>query len=210
MKIFGKKIKIFGHGMEKVNFIIPYIKNKIVLDIGVVQHSRTAYELPNWLHKNLKKEARDLIGIDVLESEVNYLRELGYIIYCEDAQCFNLNRKFNVIVLGDVIEHLHDYKGLFSSIDKHISLNGKIIITTANPWFFIRILQGIMKGRIYENPEHTTWFSVCTLSELLKRYGYCLQKAEYGSSESFLFKLFFIPKIFRHTGIWFVFQKCTT
>ncbi len=207
MRILGKKIKIFGGGMKKVDFIVSYIENKIVLDIGVVQHSRTAYKLPNWVHKNLKKWASNLIGIDILESEVNYLRELGYSIYCEDAQCFNLEQKFDIIVLGDVIEHLHDYKGLFSSIDKHLSLNTKLIITTANPWFIVRILQGALKGRIYENPEHTTWFSIGTLSELLKRYGYCLEKAQYGSSEPFLFKLFFLPNIFRHTGIWFVFKK---
>lgn len=124
-----------------------------------------------------------------------------------DASNFAVQRCFDVVVAGDIIEHLHDFKGFFHSVEQALKPGGKLIITTAQPYFFVRIAQAVLRGKVYENPEHTVWFSIGTMTELINRYGFKVVHAEYGSSEPFLYRLFFLPKVIRHTSIWIVAEK---
>ena len=59
-------------------------------------------------------------------------------------------------------------------------------------------------GKLHENPEHTAWYSIGTLTELVRRFGFVVEDARYGSSKGFLWRAFFLPPILRHTSIWVV------
>lgn len=205
MKILGRQVKVFGGGMGKVDFVLPYVRDRDVLDIGVVKHSVEAYDQPNWIHRNVAAAARRCVGIDILDDECEVLRRRGYDVRAVDAQDFDLGERFDVVLAGDIIEHLHDQRGFFESVDRHLRPGGKLIITTPNPWFWLRILQAV-RGEVWENPEHTGWFSRGTLAELLGRYGYAIERAVYGSSEGFLGKLP-VPRLMRHTSLWVVAHK---
>jgi len=111
--LFGKNLKIFGRGMNKVKFILPYVKGKNVLDIGVVAHVSKTYYRPNWLHKHIYKASKRCVGIDILKTGVKSLTDRGFEVYVADAQSFSLSEQFDVIVAGDILEHLHDTKGFF-------------------------------------------------------------------------------------------------
>lgn len=77
MRFFGLEYKIFGGGMQKVDFILPYVENKDVIDLGVVAHKAEAYENENWLHKNLARVSNRCVGIDILEEGVEFLQSRG-------------------------------------------------------------------------------------------------------------------------------------
>lgn len=204
MKILGKNFKVFGGGFKKVEYIRPFVEGRDVLDMGVVAHDTKTYEHDNWLHKHIVTASKECVGIDMLDDGIAFLREKGFQVQVGDAQGFNLNRQFDVIVAGDIIEHLHDFPGFFGSVRKHLKPNGRLIITTCNPWFFVRCLQALFKGKSYVNPEHTAWFCAETLSELVRRFGFHVEESCYGSTESFLYKFFFLPHVIRHTSIWLV------
>jgi 2-polyprenyl-3-methyl-5-hydroxy-6-metoxy-1,4-benzoquinol methylase len=59
----------------------------------------------NWLHGVLKRNFDTVIGIDISE-EVLELRKYGYEVYVVNAEDFDLDRKFETIVVGELIEHL--------------------------------------------------------------------------------------------------------
>jgi SAM-dependent methyltransferase len=198
------KLLRLGTGMRKVEFILPYVQNKDVLDIGVVQHKVENYKKPNWLHKHIAKASKRCIGIDYLKEGVDYLNSIGFDVRLADAQNFSLEDRFDVVVAGDILEHLHDLKGFFTSVSSCLKPTGKLIITTPNPWFFIRIIKVFLTGKEHASPEHVTWYSYDVLSELLRRYGFKIEAARFGSSEHFLDRLFFLPKSIRHTSVWVV------
>ena len=84
-------------------------------------------------------------------------------------------KPFEVIVAGEIIEHLSN-PGLFSEGIKHLtSKNGIFIFTTVNAYClrrFIRILFGIESV----HPDHKFYFSHSTLTSLLERHRFKIKK----------------------------------
>lgn len=89
------------------NFILKIIKDKNILDIGSCNENKTKE-----LFKDYKKSAKSVQGIDI--------RKCGPEVIIADAQNFNLNKKFDLIVVGEVIEHMSNFQGFFNSCKKHM------------------------------------------------------------------------------------------
>ena len=113
---------------ERMREIAPYIKDKIVLDIGcyaeIKEEVNKEKKLDTWIHGFLSKHAKHVVGIDIAKKEIGILKRQGYDVYCQSAEDFKLNKKFDVIFAGAVIEHLSN-PGLF--LDKcreHLEKDG--------------------------------------------------------------------------------------
>jgi len=80
-----------------------------------------------------------------------------------NAETIKLNRLFDIVTAGDVIEHLHN-PGLFlKNMNKHLKLNGYIIIVTPN-------VKSIGYLPFKGNDYHTCWYCKKTLKYLDKRH----------------------------------------
>jgi len=171
---------------ERMREIYPYIKDKIVLDIGCYGEIRQKiYEVKkddSWIHGFLDRYAKHTIGIDIAKEKIDVLREKGYDVYCQNAETFKFNQKFDVIFAGDVIEHL-DNPGLFlKRCRKHIKKNGWLIITTNNVFSLDYKIGGLIRffnSDLEVHPNHTCFFSPTTMRNLLKRNGFKFQKIKF-------------------------------
>lgn len=187
--------------MRRPNFIVSFVQGKDVLDIGVVQHTVAAYERPSWIHKHICQEAAYCVGIDCLEEGVNFLRSKGFNVYNGNAETFDLGRKFDVVVAGEIIEHLDNVGIFLDNVLRHLNFKGCLVLTTPNPWFWGRSWQALF-GEPDANPEHTAWFSIGMLRELLLRHGLEIELVQYDSGEDLPSWYFFLPARLRHTSIW--------
>lgn len=89
-------------------------------------------------------------------------------------------KKFDLVILSEVIEHTNDPKSLIESISKVQNKNGLIYITTPNyNSFESKILK--KDYGIFTYPEHLSYFTIYTLDKLLKQKGY---KKIYGYSSN--------------------------
>jgi SAM-dependent methyltransferase len=206
MKLYAKLLGI-GEGKEKITWINQFIKGKSVLDLGCVDEQEDAFKKDNWLHKNIKEHAEVCVGIDSNEIAIEKLRLLGYHIYTGDVQNFDLKRKFDVIVAADILEHLDDFKGFFRCVHNALIENGLLIITTPNPWFFLRFVRAIIKGDPGCNLDHVAWFCQGTLRELLRRNGFTIETIDYGSSEKIFYNFEKFRKLLFHTSIFCAARK---
>ena len=204
---FFSKLLGLGEGTKKIKWINQYVKNRNVLDIGCCGEGEMAYLKDNWVHGHIKSVASNCTGLDLNEKEINRLAFLGYNVIVGNAQDFNLTNSFDVVVAADILEHLEDMKGFFVSVDRVLNEDGYLIITTPNPWFLLIIFNCIFKGYAYVNPDHVTWFCASTIRELLLRYGYTIEKLDYGSSESILYHVGFFRPILFHTSIFIAAKK---
>lgn len=162
--------------------ILPHIPNALVLDVGCVGHSLDNRNvLRRWVHEFLCEHAAHVVGIDLLANEISQLRQEGYDVRCADAESFELTERFDVIVAGELIEHLSN-PGLFlRQCNKHLVDRGLLILTTPNA-FSLHHLLAVLCRRTndpYANPEHTFLFSPRVLRVLVGRYGLQIEHLTY-------------------------------
>jgi 2-polyprenyl-3-methyl-5-hydroxy-6-metoxy-1,4-benzoquinol methylase len=201
-----------GTVKKKIEFILPYVRGKEVLDIGCAESGMedTPYEKEDWLHKHIKFVSKYCLGIDYDKNMVNKLIELGYNVIHGDAQNFSMEKKFDIVCALDVIEHIEDVKGFLISVSKVLKPDAKLILTTPNPWFFQRFIRCFFKGDGGAHPEHVHWFCNITIVELLRRYQFKVEKIVFGSGEPRFYKYIFLPQSLRHTSIWIIAHKLSS
>ncbi len=135
---------------------LQYAKGKKVLDIGSCGNqgfknkSKTLFNL-------LKEVCSDVTGIDI-EGD-------GKEILKGNAETFNLDRKFELINAGDVIEHLHNAGLFLDNMKRHLKDDGIILIGTPNASSLVPL---IYDGSFY----HTCWYCKQTLTYLLEQHGF--------------------------------------
>ncbi len=154
--------------------IKKYVVNKHVLDIGSFGQT-DSYSLWN-LYRQFN--VKSITGIDI-EEITNENKKLFNIslpdfsseIVTGDIETYSFNKEFDVIVAGDVIEHVQN-QGLFlSNIRKHLTKEGKLIITTPNakwPTVFLK-----------PNLTHSLWHDKYTLNRILELNGFKIDYYKY-------------------------------
>lgn len=160
--------------VKKVGFIEELCRNKDVLDLGCIRHSaEVALSDPNWLHQKIKTVAKTVVGIDYLQNEIVKMNAVGYTIkFADVTKPFFIGEQFDVIVIGALIEHLSNIDALFDNCKKHLNPNGKIIISTANPFYADEFLYISWKRNYLMNPEHTCWIDPYAMAQLIERQGF--------------------------------------
>ncbi|WP_315789084.1 class I SAM-dependent methyltransferase [Fischerella sp. JS2] len=160
---------------SRIDYLCNLVKGRNVLDIGVVEHTIEAIHSPDWLHKNLCQHAKTCLGVDILEDDVKKLQSMGFNIICADITQSPLEEKFDVIVCGEVLEHLDTPGNLLASATKMLLPEGRLVLSVPNPWYINVVLKNILNGSPYiDNVDHVCWFDPCTLCELGERHGLIL------------------------------------
>jgi len=193
---FSSEIAFNDH---KIKFAVNYCRNKDVLDIGCVQHNPENYKSQYWLHKAIREVASSLVGIDLYQPGVDYLNNRGFNVIFGDAQQFDLGKSFDVIMAGDVIEHLEDFHGFLESCKRHMHHESRLIISTPNPWYWRNVLKAALHKEVSSNPEHTCWFCPRTLRQLAKRHNLEVGEIVFGS-RYLRDRLMPLPRGWKHTS----------
>ena len=176
----------------RFEIIKQYIVKKKVLDLGIVQHDVYKIKKEYWLHRLICSYSKECIGVDIKKEGIVYLRKKGYEVYLADVQEFNLNRKFEVVVAGELIEHLTNFEGFFTSVKKHMHEESKLILTTPNMYFLPRVIKIIFRGKKI-NPEHNCWFDELTIKQLLNSQGFEIESIYYTEGQ-FRYRILPLPQ----------------
>jgi 2-polyprenyl-3-methyl-5-hydroxy-6-metoxy-1,4-benzoquinol methylase len=80
--------------------------------------------------------------------------------------------------MGELIEHLTDFSTALNNVRAWLKPDGKLVLTTPNAlsayWLLFRSL-----NREFVNPEHTCWFDETTLTQLLSRCNFDVERIDY-------------------------------
>lgn len=159
--------------IDKNDLIVSLCEGKNVLDLGCIDHSyQTALDLGDkWLHKQIKDVAENVTGVDILLDDINELNKRGFQIVAANVESFNLGKTYDVIVAGDLIEHLSNIGLFLDCIKKHMHEDSIFVVTTPNPFNIEQSMKAIFNGTISVNTEHTVWLNPHVCWELMTRAG---------------------------------------
>ena len=167
--------------VQRVDFIKQQCAGKKVLHLGCANYPYTQHSIDNdmLLHRDLEKTASRVYGFDFDQPGLDILAENGssdlYQADLERLDEVDLAETFDVIVAGEMIEHLNN-PGLFlNGIQRFMSADTRLLLTTINAYCGMRFLWYGLRGRggLQEpvHPDHVAYYSYSTLSLLVKRHG---------------------------------------
>ena len=163
---------------DRVDFLVERAHDRRVLDIGCVAHDVERMKSPLWAHGRIANAARSCLGVDVHDSGVEEMNRLGYQARVHDFAsgigAFD-GREFDVIVAGELIEHVGDINMLFRTASKLLTADGELILTSPNPWTPARV-RAAQLGYVWENTDHILFAFPSGIAELASRHGLSLSE----------------------------------
>ena len=136
-----------------------FITNRSVLDIGVVEHDISHIETPTWKHRYVKERAAHVLGIDIVPSGIEFLKQRGFNVRLADATSDeDLGERFERVVIGDVIEHVNNPVRL-SAICKPTPGTGRTDsgINSQSLLDQTHFDCTLVRGTVVTNVDHISW-----------------------------------------------------
>lgn len=154
----------------RTDLILQWVKGPSVLDVGCTGHA-LAVGSRGWLHGRLREQFTTVVGIDISRENIESLRTQGFSnLHVQSAESFQLDKQFDTIVAGELIEHLAN-PGLFlQQARAHLKPKGRLVLTTPHPFSLLDITYALLKfPRTCQNLQHACWFCPQTMKELAAR-----------------------------------------
>jgi len=149
--------RAFGESTKNQNF-----RGKRVLEIGPSPNGGTIRYLTHML---------DVDGLEISEYATSCLRNLGFSMYCGSINDIHIDKKYDIILAYEVVEHLKDPKSSFSNIYSHLDAGGVFILSTGNATSVKAKLLGSKWG-YFLPPQHLFYFGSKTIVRYLEESGF--------------------------------------
>lgn len=154
--------------------ILRLCADKKVLHLGCADVPFTLQRGENLLHYQLARVTppHKLWGLDLSKEGVNILQQKGHNVIHGDVEQLGRELKeqdFDVILAGEIIEHLSN-PGLFlKSLTSVMNRNTELVLTTVNASPIKGFLRTMMR-RERVHPDHNYYFSYRTIQQLLEKF----------------------------------------
>ena len=176
--------------VDRITYILNQCAKRNVLHLGCTDWPYTEAKIKGGalLHDRLGNTASSLVGVDADSEGVAYFHKLGFTeTYVDNVEKLShpavCTRPYDVIVAGEIIEHLEN-PGLFlRSLQKLMQPSTELLLTTINAYCFFRFVYYLL-GDEMVHEDHNYYFSPKVLRKLITRCGldvvdfkhYCIGK----------------------------------
>ena len=165
--------------VQRVEYLKEICRDRTVLHLGCTNwpYTKDVLDEGTLLHLELQPIARALSGFDADQEGLDVLTGLGvrnlYRADLEHLEEVELDQKFDVILAGEMIEHLSN-PGLFlRGIKRFMRPDSTLVITTVNAYCGFRMFVYGLRGRGGRaepvHPDHVAYYSYSTIHHLLSR-----------------------------------------
>ncbi|MDR2558481.1 MAG: class I SAM-dependent methyltransferase [Oscillospiraceae bacterium] len=158
---------IFPYYEEILNMLKTYCKGNELLEIGIGGCECAL------VARNM---GFNVFGMDINEKQVEYARtQHGLNAEVHDFIKFETDKKWDVIIMGDVIEHVKDPVAAMQKVSELLADNGVIWISTPDFESEFTIKTG-HNDPMRREAWHINYFSKDSLYALLRRFGFLVME----------------------------------
>jgi SAM-dependent methyltransferase len=184
-----QRLEIPGEAIGRIDrerYFVDGCRGRRVLHLGCSDWPVTAQRLRegSLLHARLYQVARELVGVDISPEGTELLCQAGLgealVGDAEDLGATLGGRRFEVVVAGEVLEHLSNPGLALAGIGQALEPGGVFFASVPNAYclpLFLRFLAGEEKV----HRDHCCYYSPKTLHELLRRHGFVLTAIGYSA-----------------------------
>jgi hypothetical protein len=171
--------------VDRIEFVLERAWGRRVIHLGFVDETRMDERIAqgSWLHAQLARAARELVGIDASRHGVEAAAGDGYQVYAADleqpdeVEALGLEPA-DVVLAGELVEHLSNAGSMLDAVRPLVREGGSLIVTTPNAHALTNVLAGLL-GLELVNSDHVGWQSWWTAKELLERHGFGVSEVAY-------------------------------
>ena len=166
--------------VQRLDFLDEICADKRVLHLGCADSPYTdeAIKSGTLLHARLSRTASSVTGLDGDVEGLEKLRRAGFddlvVGDLEKLEEADLAKDYDVIVAGEIIEHLNNPGIFLNGVRSLMNPSTKLVVTTINAYCGMRsIYYSLTRGKgTHEpvHPDHVAYYSYSTLNLLLKRH----------------------------------------
>ncbi|HSR97753.1 MAG TPA: class I SAM-dependent methyltransferase [Kofleriaceae bacterium] len=162
--------------VDRRTYILEACRDRRVLHLGCVDHPFLHERLASGdlLHAAIDAVAAELWGIDLDRVGLETLRAAGFTnLYeadIERLEAIALPGRFDVIVAGEIVEHLTSPGAFLRQVPRLLAPGGRLLVTVPSAQS-IRLVANALRRVEVVHPDHKAYFSPHTLTELLASSG---------------------------------------
>lgn len=175
---FSHSIPSLQRITNRHKFLAAYVEGKKVLHGGCVDSGLLDQRLDRseLLHQVLTDHASEVVGVDVDGPGIKKMKALGYTnVVHADLETWEYNSTFDVIVLGEIIEHIDNCGMFLDTVRRYCTEDTEVILTTPNAYYYLFWLY-TLGGRESIHPDHNYLFSFNSLEILLGKFGFKVER----------------------------------
>lgn len=166
---------------EREKMIVAQSKGKSVVHIGCADWPYTArrFEEGRLLHDRISEVATKVIGVDLDNERLAPLRDrFPDQTFLTIEEFANSELDVDVVIAGEVIEHVPDPGEFLRSIRSSIVKGSELFLTTPNAQSIKSAMRGLV-GKEYQHPDHVVLFSTATMTKILTETGWKAKHFDY-------------------------------
>jgi 2-polyprenyl-3-methyl-5-hydroxy-6-metoxy-1,4-benzoquinol methylase len=162
--------------VDRFDYLCDLTRARRVVHVGFVDAGcqQLNEQSGAWLHEHLARTAGELVGLDLDEAGVADARDRGYEAYAVDCRDVDAVHALglvpaDVVVAGEVIEHLDDPGGFLDGVHSLVAPGGLLVVTTPNATGLVNA--AALLGNLEVNhPDHVAMYTCATLDAMLRRH----------------------------------------
>jgi len=168
--------------MEREETIIEAARGRKVLHLGCIgntelEPSDRVRLAEKSLHWSLS-QVGTVVGVDYSETVVREYKRLGIFTNIvvgsvERLDALDIEGNFDVIIAGDIIEHILNPGLMLEGIKRFCHVNTQIILITPHAFGLLNYLR-FSFNKFNDGAEHVMTFNIQNIGNLLERYGYAI------------------------------------
>lgn len=162
--------------VDRDEFIVSRCAGRKVLHVGCTDWPVTADKLRQGelLHEKLASSAAELHGADLSAEGIRILQNHGMrnlrIADAEELASVFDGASFDVIVAGELLEHLSNAGAALENMAALLSERGELVVSVPNA-FSVELILYLIRGREKVHRDHCCYFSPKTLCRLARNNG---------------------------------------